>query len=135
MRTILRILSMLLDPFFGRTRHAFPPHNGTTTSVRAADSLATLARGRPGMRLHTYVLSIIGEGWLGSDASAALKAHTSWEKVPLPDVCWVDVAQRHCMAHHFYMCSILDEDGDAAVAAGEEVVAAATDIELELTGA
>jgi len=102
---------VLLDPYFGYNRHAFEPMDGLTTAQRAAQSLATLSMDCSWMRKETYILSLLGEGWLGSGCTAALREHTVYSKVALPDVCWMDVAQRHCMAHHFYMCSILDEEG------------------------
>ena len=64
------------------------------------------------IRLETHVTSIIGEGWLGS-YPRELRTLTRHRDVPLPAVSWLDIKQRHCIAHHYYMCKILEEQEEA----------------------
>ena len=111
---IAREKIVLLDPFFGRTRHSFPPLGGRCAGERASENIAKIhgwhgedsAGG--GLALETYVTSIIGEGWLGS-YPRELRTLTRHRHVHLPKVSWLNITQRHCIAHHYYMCSILRE--------------------------
>lgn len=112
---------VLLDPFFGKTVHPFPPFFGKSCAgERASENLGVIhgwrgyagSRGGDKIALETHVTSIIGEGWLGS-YPRELRTLTLHRDVPLPDVSWLDIKQRHCIAHHYYMCKILEEQEEA----------------------
>lgn len=103
---------VLLDPFFGKTVHDFEPLYGKCAAERGSTNLRAVYNYETGSKqrisLETYVTSIIGEGWLGSYPSE-LMTLTNHHDVPLPVVSWLDIKQRHCIATHYYLCSIMRE--------------------------
>jgi hypothetical protein len=122
---IAREKVVLLDPFFGKTVHPFPPFLGKLCAgARASENLQKIHgwrspnTGGQTIRLETHVTSIIGEGWLGS-YPRELRTLTRHRDVLLPAVSWLDIKQRHCIAHHYYMCSILREAEEDAAADAE----------------
>ena len=87
---------VVLDPFF----------SNSSVARRATESLEQLSLLVP---IETQVTSLVGEGWLSSYCSG-LKAHTMYRYHSLPDLCWMDVKSRHCIAHHVFMCDVVEDD-------------------------
>ena len=94
---------VVLDPFFSS---GTKPFISTTTAQRATDTLKQIATQHPSLILETQITSLIGEGWLGSHCTG-LQDYTNYRVIDLPDMCWMHVKERHCIAHHLFMCEIV----------------------------
>ena len=98
---------VLLDPYF--TSRPCDYLDMETAAARAKDSLAIIREELPAVVVETKITSVVGEGRCGSDCTRTLRRLTNYTKLPISRVSWMDVVQRHCLAHHLHMLSILDE--------------------------
>jgi hypothetical protein len=104
----------VIDPFFSSgTKNYINDSLNSYNSVadRATETLKKIKTYHPNVVLETQITSIVGEGWLGSHC-AGLQKFTTYRTHLLPDMFWMNVKDRHCIAHHIFMCEILINSGN-----------------------
>ena len=105
---------VLLDPFFSNGNTSLlkmQTYTSNSVAARATNTLMHIAAQHPTIALETQIASVIGEGmgggWSGFSCCSGLQQYTKYRMHALPDLCWMNVKDRHCISHHLFMCEII----------------------------
>ena len=105
----------LLDPYFTAGRAEYLPkdcngnvHTNASWGSEILEMLATTSS----IAMDTYLTSLIGRGWLGGSAKAALHKHTVVNSVGYRGVHWTSIKTLHICAVHLYFVSIVVTNAD-----------------------
>jgi len=108
----------LLDPYFTAGRAEYLPKdcNGNVqTNASWGSEILEMLTTTSSIAMDTYLTSLIGHGWLGGSAKAALNKYTVVNNVGYRGLPWTSIKTLHICAVHLYFVSIVITDAGGAL--------------------